>query len=157
MVKMIWAMDESCLIGSNNKMPWHIKEDLIYYKEKTKDSAVLMGYNTYLSLLGYYKGKDFPYKKTFVLSNSSIDDNRISVVNNLNEFLTNLDFDLFVVGGKACYEQCMPYADELYVSYVLGKHEGDTYMEPVDENLFELISSKTGESGKVRYTIYKRK
>ncbi|MCR5786702.1 MAG: dihydrofolate reductase [Acholeplasmatales bacterium] len=157
MIKMIWAMDESCLIGANNKMPWHIKEDLIYYKNKTKDSAVLMGYNTYLSLLGYYQGKNFPYKETYVLSNTKIEDERVNTVSNLNEFLSNLNFDLFVVGGKNCYEQCMPYADELYVSYVLGKHEGDTYMKPIDTNTFELISSQMGESGKVRYTIYRRK
>lgn len=36
MISMIWAMDESNLIGKDNKMPWHIKEDLIYYKNTTK-------------------------------------------------------------------------------------------------------------------------
>ena len=98
MIKMIWAMDESCLIGSNNKMPWHVKEDLIYYKNLTKDFPVLMGYNTYKSLLGYYDGKKFPYKKTYVLSNGPIDDDRITVVSDLNDFIKKLDFDLFVVG-----------------------------------------------------------
>lgn len=157
MIKMIWAMDESCLIGSNNKMPWHIKEDLVYYKNQTKDYPVIMGYNTYLSLEGYYKGKGFPYKKTYVLTKTPISDDRIESVTDLNEFLSKLDFDLFVVGGKNVYNQMMPYADELYVSYVLGKHEGDTYMDPIDTTKFELISEKLGESGKVRYTIYRRK
>ena len=45
MISMIWAMDESNLIGKDNKMPWHIKEDLIYYKNTTKNHNVLMGYN----------------------------------------------------------------------------------------------------------------
>ena len=157
MIKMIWAMDESCLIGSKNKMPWHVKEDLIYYKNQTKNYPVIMGYNTYLSLEGYYKGKDFPYKKTYVLSNTIIDDNRIETVTDLNKFIKSLDFDLFVVGGKNVYNQFMPYADELYVTYIKGVHKGDTYMEPIDLNKFELVDSKEGESGKATFTIYRKK
>lgn len=155
MISMIWAMDESCLIGSNNKMPWHVKEDLIYYKNKTKDSAVLMGYNTYLSLKGYYNGKDFPYKKTYVLSKSKVDDERIYTVSNLSNFLTNLDEDLFVVGGKNCYQQLYPYAEYLYVSYIKGVHEGDTYMEPVDLAIFDEISRV--EKERVSFVVYQRK
>ena len=138
-------------------MPWHVKEDLIYYKNQTKNYPVIMGYNTYLSLEGYYKGKDFPYKKTYVLSNTIIDDNRIETVTDLNKFIKSLDFDLFVVGGKNVYNQFMPYADELYVTYIKGVHKGDTYMEPIDLNKFELVDSKEGESGKATFTIYRKK
>ena len=35
MIKLIWAMDESHLIGDGDKIPWHIKEDLLYYKSKS--------------------------------------------------------------------------------------------------------------------------
>ncbi len=155
MISMIWAMDESCLIGSNNKMPWHVKEDLVYYKNKTKDYAVLMGYNTYLSLKGYYQNKPFPYKKTYVLSFDKIDDERINTVTNLDTFLKDLNEDLFVVGGKNCYMQLYPYADYLYVSYIKGIHEGDTYMEPIDLNKFEEISREEHEL--VSFVVYQRK
>lgn len=154
MIKMIWAMDESGLIGSNNKMPWHVKEDLIYYKNKTKDSSVIMGYNTYVSLLGYYKNKNFPYKKTYVLTSKEIDDDRVELVHNLDEFIKNLNFDIFVVGGKKVYEAFYPYADKLYVSYINGVHEGDTYMDKIDTNKFRLASSNKTE--KVNYCIYER-
>ena len=65
MISMIWAMDESNLIGKDNKMPWHIKEDLIYYKNTTKNHNVLMGYNNYLSMCEYYKERPFPYFHTY--------------------------------------------------------------------------------------------
>lgn len=154
MIKMIWAMDESGLIGSNNKMPWHVKEDLIYYKNKTKDSCVIMGYNTYVSLLGYYKDKNFPYKKTYVLTSKNINDDRVELVCDLDKFIKELDFDIFVVGGKKVYEAFYPYADELYVSYIKGVHEGDTYMDKIDTNKFRLTSSY--ETDKVNYCIYER-
>lgn len=154
MIKMIWAMDESGLIGSNNKMPWHVKEDLIYYKNKTKDSRVIMGYNTYVSLLGYYKDKNFPYKKAYVLTSKNINDDRVELVHDLDKFIKELDFDIFVVGGKKVYEAFYPYADELYVSYIKGVHEGDTYMDKIDTNKFRLTSSC--ETDKVNYCIYER-
>ena len=50
MISLIWAMTKDHLIGKDNKIPWHIKEDLLYYKEKTNNQIVLMGENTYYSL-----------------------------------------------------------------------------------------------------------
>ena len=46
MIAMIWAMTEDFLIGNQMKIPWHIKEDLLYFKEKTAGKTVLMGENT---------------------------------------------------------------------------------------------------------------
>ena len=68
MISLIWAMTSNRLIGKNNKIPWHVKEDLLYYKEKTKGQVVLMGENTYYSLKGYYKDKPLPYGKIYVAS-----------------------------------------------------------------------------------------
>ena len=68
MIKLIWAMDKNWLIGKENKIPWHYKEDLLYYKEKTAGQIVLMGDNTYFSLKGYYKTKPLPYAKIYVAS-----------------------------------------------------------------------------------------
>lgn len=50
MIQLIWAMTENQLIGKNNRIPWHIKEDLLYYKNCTAGKTVLMGENTYYSL-----------------------------------------------------------------------------------------------------------
>ena len=50
MISLIWAMDINCLIGIDDRLPWHFKEDLLYYKEKTAGKTVLMGDKTYFSL-----------------------------------------------------------------------------------------------------------
>ena len=68
MISLIWAMTEDHLIGIDDKIPWHIKEDLLYYKSKTKGQIVLMGEATYYSLKGYYKTKPLPYGKIYVAS-----------------------------------------------------------------------------------------
>ena len=93
MISLIWAMSEKWLIGKDNKIPWHVKEDLLYYKEKTNGKTVLMGENTYFSLKGYYKNRPLPYGKIYVASlsdNEFIDaikiDDVISFLNNNNGF-----------------------------------------------------------------------
>ena len=68
MISLIWAMDINWLIGIDDKLPWHYREDLLYYKEKTAGKTVLMGDKTYYSLKGYYKTKPLPYGKIFVAS-----------------------------------------------------------------------------------------
>ncbi len=154
MLALIWAMDESNLIGKDNKMPWHIKEDLIYFKKMTKDHIVLMGYNTYLSMTSYYKNRPFPYKKTYVLTHHNIDDERVIPIDDF-EFVLNMKEDIFITGGKTIYQLYLPFADRLYISYIKGVHEGDTYIDFLDLDKFNLISETITDE--VRYTIYERK
>ena len=63
--------------------------------------------------------------------------------------------DLFIVGGANVYNQFFPFADKLYISYIKGVHEGDTYIDFLNLDEFELESLK--ETELVKYTIYKRK
>lgn len=154
MISLIWAMDESNLIGANNKMPWHVKEDLIYFKNITKNHIVVMGYNTYLSMLGYYKDKPFPYKKTYVLTHKDLTDDRVCVVHD-KESILKLEDDIFIVGGKSLYMLFINDAKYLYISYIKGVHTGDTYIDFLDLNDFDLIKENITEQ--VRYTVYERK
>ena len=68
MINLIWAMTKDNLIGKGNLMPWHIKEDLVYYKNKTAGKTVVMGEETYYSLKGYYKTRPLPYGTIYVAS-----------------------------------------------------------------------------------------
>lgn len=154
MISLILAMDESNLIGKDNKMPWHVKEDLIYFKKMTQDKIVVMGYNTYLSMTFYYKDRPFPYKKTYVLTHHEINDSRVIPVCDFKMFL-NRDEDIFITGGKSLYKLFMTYADYLYISYIKGIHEGDTYVDFLNLDDFDLKNERVTD--KVRYTIYERK
>lgn len=153
MIKLIWAQDKNCLIGANNKMAWHCKEDLLYYKSLTMGQTVLLGYNNYISLMGYYKDKPLPYKTIYLLTHRDIKIEGINVIHSIDEIL-NLD-DLWVIGGAQIYKLMLPYADYLYVSLIKGDYVGDTYFPEVDYSLFDLESKK--ESEVASYLVYKRK
>ena len=159
MINMIWAMDENNLVGNGDKIPWHIKEDLIYYKNKTKGQTVLMGDTTYFSLRGYYKDKPLPYGKIYVATidkNLKIETelNEVIMVYDLIPFLENNREDLWVVGGATIYKLSLPYADKLYISFVKGTHEGDRYFPTIDFSKYNLVWENNTDL--VRYTIFEK-
>ena len=155
MIRLIWAMTEDRLIGNKNRMPWHIKEDLLYYKQHTEGQTVLMGEATYASLKGYYKNKPLPYGKIFVASlnpNLSLED--ATVIEDVESFLSQVEEDLWVVGGATIYKLSLPYADSLYISWIQGYYTGDTYFPEIDFSSFRLAWQQNTEL--VHYTIYER-
>ena len=159
MINLIWAMDKNQLVGKGDKIPWHIKEDLLYYKSKTNGKVVVMGDTTYYSLRSYYKTKPLPYGKIYVATidkdlviNDGLND--IEMVYDLVEFLKNFKDELWVVGGRTIYKISLPYADNLYISFVQGEYEGDIYFPTIDFSQYELVWENITES--VRYTQFKR-
>lgn len=158
MISLIWAMDKNWLVGKDNKLPWHFKEDLLYYKEKTAGQTVLMGDKSYYSLKSYYKDKPLPYGKIYV---ASLDDLKLDdaiVVNDVVNFLSSFpkDESLWVVGGATIYKFSLPYADYLYITHVDGEYEGDAYFSKFDLNgEFNLISERI--SNNLNFSVYERK
>lgn len=69
-VSIICAMDEKRGIGKDNKIPWHIKEDLIKLKRLTKDHVVILGRKTYDSMVWYYNksGNPMPGKLYIIVT-----------------------------------------------------------------------------------------
>ena len=157
MISLIWAMDINWLIGVDDKLPWHYKEDLMYFKEKTAGKTVLMGDKTYYSLKGYYKTKPFPYGKIYVASLDNLELEDATVINNINEFLENFpkEEDLWVVGGSTIYRFSLPYADYLYITHVMKSHEGNMYFPKFDlENDFKVLSKRYSEP--LCFAVYER-
>lgn len=160
MINMIWAMDKNNLIGDGNRIPWHIKEDLIYYKNKTKGQVVLMGDATYFSLKSYYKTKPLPYGKCYI---ATIDKNLkienpledIEIIYDLDSFLKNFDGDLWVCGGATIYKLALPYANRLYISFIKGDFKGDKYFPKIDYEKYDKIWEN--ETDSVIYTVFERR
>jgi len=139
MISLIVAMDDEQLIGkkdSSNGMPWHNKEDLKHFKETTLHQTILMGYTTYQAI-----GKPLPNRKTIVVSFEPFDDDRVEVRTSLEEVIQEYKDkgdNLFISGGASIYKQSLPLVDQLLISRIPGKHEGETYFPNFDEYGFVL-------------------
>ncbi|MBN2300054.1 MAG: dihydrofolate reductase [Acholeplasmataceae bacterium] len=154
MISMIWAMDENWLIGKDNKLPWHYPSDLKYFKDQTKDQSVLMGEMTYQSLKSYYVKKPLPFKKVYV---ANVEDKIYSDaihVKDLFTFLNSTKEDIMIIGGKTIYKLCLPYANKLYITYILKTHEGNVFFPKFDLNQFNLTNYRTDEG--LIFAVYER-
>ena len=155
MINLIWAMTKTNLIGKGNLMPWHIKEDLIYFKSRTSGKTVLMGEQTYFSLKGYYKNRPLPYGKIYVATlNTDLVLEDATVIHDVVSFVKEFDGELWVTGGAIIFGLTLPYADNLFISFVKGDYEGDKYFPEINFDDYKLVWDN--ETDLVHYTQYER-
>lgn len=154
MIYAIWAMDVNWLIGQDNKLAWHYKEDLAYFKEKTKGKTVLMGDLTYKSLKGYYKDKPFPYGKIYVANLIETVYEDAECITDVIEFVKNYKDELWIIGGKVIYNLTLPYVDYLLITHVLDVHKGNVYFNHFDLSSYKLVDKKLAPS--LIFATYKK-
>ncbi len=154
MISLIFATDPNHLIGRDNDLPWHYKEDLAYFKKTTLHQTVLMGLNTFHSILAM-NGKPLPKRRIIVASLEPFDYPEVTVISDLIGFLKqNHEEEIFVIGGKTIYELAFPYADRLYITHIKKPHEGNVFLDfKLDD--FQLISKDEREA--LTFAVYERK
>src|SRR3990167_6480881 len=122
-VSIIAAMDEKRGIGKENRIPWHLKEDLIHLKSLTKDNLVILGRKSYDSMLSYYNksGNPMPGRLYIVVTHDKeykLGRENAAVANSLEEAISLAKSDsakpedVFVIGGAQIFEQALPIADK---------------------------------------------
>ena len=126
-ISMILAMDKNGLIGKDNGLPWHHKEDMKWFKEQTCGKAILMGRKTFESI-----GKPLPYRQNIVLTSTPIKDPNVAVVSNLENAInicaTRYYEELVIIGGKQVYESFIDHVNTIYLTIIDKEYEGDTYL-----------------------------
>ncbi|WP_348671157.1 type 3 dihydrofolate reductase [uncultured Idiomarina sp.] len=127
-VSMIAAMANNRVIGKDNAMPWHIPNELQYFKKVTLGKPIVMGRRTFESL-----GRPLPGRKNIVLTSQpdrhQAPDNGVIWVANVDQaFAAAGDAEeLMIIGGGKIYELFFPHCDRLYVTEIELDVEGDTY------------------------------
>lgn len=154
MIYAIWAMDVNWLIGKDNELAWHYKEDLAYFKAKTKGKTVLMGDLTYQSLKGYYKNKPFPFGKIYVANLKETEYEDAICVTDVVSFVKDFKEELYIIGGKIIYNLTLPYVDTLLITHVLNVHRGNVYFTHFDLSKYKLVDKKMAPS--LIFATYKK-
>lgn len=159
---MISALAQNRVIGNKNKIPWHIKEDLIHFKEKTVGHAMIMGRKTFESLMGYYQrsGKPIPKRINIVVTR----DKKSPITKIPNVYIANSIEDaiklaknyeqeeVFIAGGAQVYQQGIKYADKLYLTIIKGEFAGDAFFP--DYSAFKkVISERKAKNEKYSFTF----
>lgn len=137
MITLIAAVNHNMLLGKDNKMPWHIKEDLLFFKEQTINKTVLMGRKTFESIKGILPDRTI-YVLTSQTSLSKQSDrvHLISDVNPLIEQFKQSNQELMVAGGGMVYRLLMPHAERIILSVIDDHQHGDVYFPTINVTEF---------------------
>jgi len=149
----IVAHDKNKLIGGNNKLLWHIPEDLKRFKKITTNSVVVMGRKTYESI-----GKPLPNRINVILTkNKNYKVDGCIVLNSVDEIIMEFKNtpEVFIIGGGEIYKQFLSYIDRIYVTLVEGNYEGDSYFPEYSEYDWKCFYEEKGEG--FTYKTYIRK
>lgn len=141
---LICAMSENRVIGRDNGLPWHLSEDLKYFKRTTMGSCMIMGRNTWESI-----GRALPGRTSIVISsNTKYVAEGAEVVGSLQQAIELAETisvetgsaEAFVIGGAVLYQVALPLADTLHLTRVHAEVEGDTYLHEFDESNWREVS-----------------
>lgn len=141
---MIWAMARNRTIGRNNALPWHLSEDLKYFKRVTMGKPIIMGRKTWDSI-----GRPLPGRTNIVISRDpDFHAEGVKVVNTLEQALAIAESigiidgsdEVVVMGGEQIYALALPKADRLYMTEVHADVEGDAYFPEFDRTQWQELA-----------------
>jgi dihydrofolate reductase len=139
--ELIVAMSKNLVIGDNDKMPWHIQEDLKFFKDITMNSIIVMGRKTFESLPN---GPLCNRHHIVISRNPSFYTNSEKV-----SYCSPSDADriikqyrgggqkVFIIGGAEIYHLFFHSCVKLHITYIDMIVDGDTYFPYTFDNLLE--------------------
>lgn len=159
-ISIIVAIAENRAIGKDNKLLWHISEDLKRFKQLTTGHTLIMGRNTFLSL----PNGALPNRRHIVISD--VKDEHFEGCEMASSIKSAVSMagsaeECFVIGGGMVYKQFLPMAGKLYLTTVHQSFEADTFFPEIDFSQWKEISGERVEAGEKNefahtYTEYHR-
>ena len=158
---IIVAAGENDAIGKDNKLIWHLSDDLKRFKSLTDGHYIIMGRKTFES---------FPkplQNRTHVVitrqNNYQVPEGVI-IVNSLEDALgiAKNDSQPFIIGGGDIYKQAMSFAAKIELTRVHENFEADTFFPKIDTAIWkETNNTFHGKDDKHQFTFsfltYKKK
>ena len=151
-ISIIAAIGKNRELGKDNKMLWHIPEDMLNFKNLTMGHPVIMGRKTFESI-----GKPLEGRTNIVITkNKNYKPEGVLVVHSLEGAISLAEskdpHEAFVIGGGNIYYQALSHADRLYLTVVDGTFDADTFFPDYSE-FKNIIYKKEGSDKNYRYTF----
>jgi dihydrofolate reductase len=144
LLSVIAAMAKNRVIGIENRLPWHLPEDLRHFKTLTMGHHIVMGRKTYESI-----GRPLPGRVTVIVTRNP--DYRADGCVTADSLDAAIEFgraagdpEIFFVGGAELYGQVLTRADRLYLTEIQAEFAGDAH--------FPALDSGWRETGRQRQT-----
>ena len=129
----IAAMTSDRVIGRNNRLPWHLPEELQHFRQTTLHQTLVMGRKTFESM----GCRPLPQRTTYVLTRHIFARDDVQVITDVSQIPATVE-TVWVCGGASIYAQLLPICDELLLSVIRQPYDGDTFFPPF-EHLFRKV------------------
>lgn len=154
-VSAIAAIGKGRVLGKENKLLWHIPEDLKRFKEITRGHPVIMGRKTFESIVGY-TGRPLPERTNIVVTR---DENwhyegviaARSIEEAIEQGKRKDSEKIFIIGGAQIYAAALPFTDKLYLTLIDAEAEGDSFFPSYEHDFTKVVFEEAHESNGLRY------
>jgi dihydrofolate reductase len=147
-VSMVVAYGPKGEIGFENKLLWHIPEDLKNFKKITTGKMIVMGRKTFESI-----GKPLPNRANVVVTRDlNFKPDGVIVIHDpmmafdlaleAEEDMEEDDFEMIVIGGGEIFDFFLPYTHKIYLSEVEYTGPADAFFPPVDYKEWDVADTE---------------
>jgi dihydrofolate reductase len=126
---LVVAMDAQRGIGVDNRLPWHLPEDLAHFKRVTLGHPIIMGRKTFESI-----GRPLPKRRNIVVTrNPDWSHEGVEAAGSLQEAIALAgDEPSSIIGGAQIFGESMALADRMIVTHIDGVYRCDTFFPEID-------------------------
>ena len=157
-ITLIAAIGKNRELGYKNDLIWKIPEDLNFFRDNTINKYIVMGINTFNSL-----PRLLPNRKHIVLTRRNIElDPSVIVVHSIDElleYINNIDEEIMIIGGSLIYNQMIEYADKMLLTEIDDSRLADVYFPlfKIEDWDRLILSSYEYNNIKYNHVSYTRK
>jgi dihydrofolate reductase len=141
-IALVAAVAANGVIGAQGGLPWHLPEDLKWFKQVTLGKAVVMGRLTWQSI-----GRPLPGRANIVLTSDTAwhrdgahPAHSLAQALELAARLTPSAHEVAVIGGARVFAEALPLARRLYLTEIHRDYPGDTWFPEVDRSQWREVS-----------------
>jgi dihydrofolate reductase len=139
LISLVVAASSNHAIGKDNRLLWHLPNDMKFFKNTTWAMPVLMGRKTFASL----NNRPLNGRLNIVITRGGdIHVDGVLTAHSLEEAVSIAQEknykECFVIGGGDIYRQALPVADKVYLTRVDAVIEGDTFFPVLDPAEWEM-------------------
>lgn len=139
-ISLIVACTKNGVIGYQNKIPWHLPDDLKHFKSITMGKPIVMGRKTFNSI-----GHALPGRRNIIISHQNIQPLNCEIYSSVDAALKQLqsEKEVIIIGGAQLFEQILPLASRIYLTQINAELLGDTFFPALNPKEWKLISEKS--------------
>ena len=149
-ITIIAAISENRVLGNENKLIWHLPEDLKRFKRLTSGHAIIMGRKTFESL-----PKALPDRHNIVVTkNKEFSAKGVTTCYSLDEAIdaSGNDQQPFIIGGGQIYQQAMELADKIELTKIHKSFDGDVFFPEINCQIWHLDEKEVFKNSHYEYT-----